>query len=359
MAQSASDEPPQASADFLRVAVRPGAAPALCWTNFLSADDMAVVLHEAQRLVRCPGGGCTHFIASGDTPVCQLESMAIAVATWHMSRCDNRCCTRGSDFGFGAEWWVQIREPNEPLSTHWDCDEYLKSETGEHIPPYVATVTYLTAVGAPTLVLPVAADSNGRAFAATAAPLSAFTSFPVRGKHLAFDGRLLHGAPYDGPVEEEEGAAADASPPSAAPLRVTILINLWIDHCPKGVERLPLPLVAAITGHREISIDDDDDDDEERQIARPPPPPAPPMIVGASASVAPPHHVPSLEDDAEWREFSIGSFHHQPVSLRPLDDLWTRPDESAHFLLYAPSELRLPADGDGVVGEADGGGSDA
>ena len=340
---SASGKAPQSS-DFLRTAVRPGASPALCWMNFLSDHDIDSVLYEAKRLVQCPGGGCTHFIASGESPVCQLESLAIAVATWHMARCDEDIGIDESNFG--AEWWVQVREPNEPLSTHWDCDEYLKSETGEHIPPYVATVSYLTGVGAPTLVLPVAADANGRAFAATAAPLRAYTSFPVRGKHLAFDGRLLHGAPFDDD-DEEEGAPADSCP-GALTLRVTILVNLWIAHHPKLVERLPRALVAAITGDGDVIIDDDDEG-EHAQIAHPPPPPVPPMTVGASASIAPPHHASSPQD-AAWREFSIGSFHHQPVSLRPLGDLWARPDESAHFLLYEASELQVPSDG---VGEAE------
>ena len=166
----------------------------------------------------------------------------------------------------GAEWWVQRRPlnlgPREGgIQLHWDCDEqWLR---WEHVPPLLATVSYVTSGGAPTLVLPVAAGVDGRAVLAASgatngggwfeacesihnphpplitrgvghqsdpdtSPTSvaqgdggvvsarvaqgdgravlaaggmaegwAVVSHPVAGKHLAFDGRLLHGAPAE------------------------------------------------------------------------------------------------------------------------------------------------------------------
>ena len=41
-------------------------------------------------------------------------------------------------------------------------------------------------------MLPAAADAHGRAV--RAGPSIGHLSYPVAGKHLAFDGRLLHGA---------------------------------------------------------------------------------------------------------------------------------------------------------------------
>ena len=49
---------------------------------------------------------------------------------------------------------------------------------------------------APAVVLPVAADVHGRGLTAERCD-GAFVSHPVDGKHLAFDGRLLHGALHD------------------------------------------------------------------------------------------------------------------------------------------------------------------
>ena len=54
-------------------------------------------------------------------------------------------------------WWVQVRTPGgQPsLNLHFDADEEHKNHAGEHIPPWLATVTYLGSRGAPTLILPV------------------------------------------------------------------------------------------------------------------------------------------------------------------------------------------------------------
>jgi hypothetical protein len=342
------------------MALASSAEAAACWDGFVaSEDDLADLMHESRRLLRCPGGGRTHFIALGESPSCRLECLALAVAEWH-------CQQRAIDLsGSGAEWWVQVREPFESLSIHWDCDECLKSETGRHISPLLATVTYLTSVGAPTVVLPVAADASGNAFPAFRAQLNAFASFPVRAKHLAFDGRLLHGALYDGPppAAEEAAEAVGAEP------RVTVLINLWVGRCPRLVGRLPAKLAAAIRSHTELSIELDDDEDEgmddeegaegadkekidagdacDAQSLRP-------VVVGASATAvystrATSTSGPECDQKQPWREFPIGSFHHPPVALRPLHDFWTRPgprDGAAHgaaaphFLRYADVQLR-------------------
>lgn len=59
----------------------------------------------------------------------------------------------------GAEWWVQRREEghheNLGMPFHWDKDEHMLDQKGEVICPAVSTVTYLTAHGAPTVVLEV------------------------------------------------------------------------------------------------------------------------------------------------------------------------------------------------------------
>lgn len=294
---------------------------AACWESFLSNDDIETLLRQAYTLVRQPGGGCTHYISDHDVPECFLEAFALAVVKWHMARLSVHL---GSDPTFGAEFWVQVRDPDEPLATHWDCDEYLKSDTGEHIPPFLASVTYLTSDGAPTAVLPVAADKDG---AAIPQGNTAFTSFPIRGKHLCFDGRLLHGAPYDGP--EDSCGSPDQHADHERRLRATILVNLWINHRPRRVDRLPADIVTALRAESAAVHDSH-----------------PWLIAVAACAVAArplrvpppdPHADPSLE--RPWREFPIGSFHHHPVRLRPLSDLWTRPIPNAHFLEYQGVEL--------------------
>ena len=111
-----------------------------------------------------------------------------------------------------------------------------------HVHPTLSTVTYLTAVGAPTLIL----NTRGTPTAATAAEvaaqvhgpvLSGGLSYPRVGEHIAFDGAKLHGA-----VPCRGGEAPSGT------RRVTFLVNLWLHHRPFGVERLPAPLAATLRG---------------------------------------------------------------------------------------------------------------
>ena len=115
----------------------------------------------------------------------------------------------------GAEWWVQARDLDDPMGVHFDCDEELKGSTGEHLPPFLATVTYLTSAGTPTVILPVAADARGHGVCAPPDSRAdgndaCYASFPVVGKHLAFDGRLLHGTLHGAPPGESPSDARDA-----------------------------------------------------------------------------------------------------------------------------------------------------
>ena len=54
-------------------------------------------------------------------------------------------------------------------------------------------------------------------------------SFPESGKHIAFDGRMLHGAP------EELAKSA----PERGYLRVSFLVNVWLGYKPRGIVDFP------------------------------------------------------------------------------------------------------------------------
>ena len=188
------------AAAWLHATSRP--ATARCWIESMTVADINTVLAEAKALVSLPGGGWTHWMEAEDKARCALESLVLAIMRFHLSH--QQTAMHATAGPVGVEYWIQVRAPDEPMSMHWDCDEERKGKTDVHVPPYLATVTYLTSVGAPTLVLPIAADERGQAYGlqraasgAGSALLDAYASFPVAGKHLAFDGRLLHGAPWD------------------------------------------------------------------------------------------------------------------------------------------------------------------
>jgi len=126
----------------------------------------------------------------------------------------------------GAEWWVQLRPSPETgrysmhalpnncdsddnaselertgITFHWDKDEDLRLLCGgtTYVHPHLSTVTYFTAIGAPTLVAEGFRIHNltGEWRPPETADAAAFLSWPHTGKHLSFDGRYLHAAPSD------------------------------------------------------------------------------------------------------------------------------------------------------------------
>ena len=210
---------PLAAAAWLRGADRP--CVVRCWRSALSHAACDVLAADARLLIADPDDG-TFWLDRGDAPRCRLEQLAADVLRFHA----------GSDADAGAEWWVQARPlgagERSSINLHWDKDESLSRRMGEHAPPFLSTVTYCGDDGAPTLVLPLEADERGHALLPDGGG-DAYVSYPAVGKHLAFDGRLLHCAP------QQLARSADAS----GGIRITLLVNVWRRHRPWGLRRLP------------------------------------------------------------------------------------------------------------------------
>ena len=98
-------------------------------------------------------------------------------------------------------------------------------------------------------------------------------SHPVAGKHVAFDERFLHGVVQEerasrtrriaprmfgteeaGPPRTEAGPSGrhrkldEGSVDEPPPSRVTFLVNVWLNHRPKGVKPLPDRVAGALRG---------------------------------------------------------------------------------------------------------------
>ena len=189
----------------------------------------------------------------------------------------------------GAEFWAQVRRPGnarESIGLHWDKDEFFYADCAMFVHPQLSTVTYLTDHGAPTFVVdgctPQAldracasapggtdsasgADGAGSVAGAVAAVAEGLhASFPRVGKHVVFDGQLLHGAPAAWDAAGQAAApaaapAASAAPAVAAPAmavpssggsaapRVTFLVNVWLNHQPLRVRPLPKKKAALLS----------------------------------------------------------------------------------------------------------------
>jgi hypothetical protein len=165
-------------------------------------------------------------------PRCALERLALDIFQIHTQGLEP-----GTHFDLersGADWWTLVLDTSKSGCSSWnhdgskgvhgnaedaddddaddDDDDDGDDEVGMHfdadyglehqlphymVHPRVATVTYLSNVGVPTLVLnrksPPPTDVEKMTLNG---PVDkGWLSYPMTGKHIAFDGRLLHGAP--------------------------------------------------------------------------------------------------------------------------------------------------------------------
>ena len=204
-----------------------GLALSGCRSRFATAAVAAALppLFRDCELVDGPKLPDTFWLAAEATPTTRLEQLALAVFDAHTSGCRSFDRARS-----GAEWWVQLRDPAGPrpgVGPHWDKDENLRRDFGIFAHPQLSTVTYLTSGGAPTVVLSQRIGQDG-GMVGDGAISEATVSQPVAGKHLAFDGRLLH-------LVAPELTAAPAEPGN----RCTFLVNIWLHHKPRGLRPLP------------------------------------------------------------------------------------------------------------------------
>ncbi|KAL9182651.1 hypothetical protein ACHAXT_013303 [Thalassiosira profunda] len=141
----------------------------------------------------------------------------------------------------GAEWWVQVKPPGTskaPVDLHYDKDEVLAEKFGLGSFPTLSTVTYLTESkdNQPTVVFP-----HGYHDEEEGEMEAMLVSRARRGKHLVFDGRLLHGAPghpaLRGRFNARENPGDEGE--EERTLRVTFLVNIWRTGRPAGVDVLP------------------------------------------------------------------------------------------------------------------------
>lgn len=145
---------------------------------------------------------------------------------------------------------------------HFDADYGLEEQLPTHtLHPRVATVTYFSDIGVPTLILdkrpPLPNDPEKQSL--NGSINKAWLSHPRMGKHIAFDGRLLHGAPGEYLPSMPSSRQDDEYEPKAKKLkladdtiamngkRITLLVNIWLNHCPLESEPLDDELVDKMT----------------------------------------------------------------------------------------------------------------
>ena len=169
--------------------------------------------------------GSTYFICSSTPPRCRLEQLALDIFHFH---------TKSSSFDAstsGCEWWTQVVDRQDDIGFHWDRDYGHEEGTGENLYPQLATVTYLTDRGGPTVIINKAGclkSGDNHSGSANRAILSK----PLIGKHIKFDGRLLHAAPSNLIPDNKSDRKEKTQ-------RITFLVNIWLNHIPR--KAVPYP----------------------------------------------------------------------------------------------------------------------
>ena len=180
-------------------------------------------------------------VVANETPRCNLEKIALSIFQYHTSGAKFDPCNSG------AEWWTLYLEHDDDVGFHWDRDYGLEDEFDKLVHPQLATVTYMSNVGGPTVVLDMPGNIQQQGYESY--PLSScIISKPVVGKHMVFDGLLLHGAPSDlhntddietssdedtiCTSENEENIPIQGATPAISNPRVTFLVNVWLNHIP-------------------------------------------------------------------------------------------------------------------------------
>ena len=173
------------------------------------------------------------------------------------------------------------------LGFHWDENygENQESESGRTTAkitrrnklPWISTVSYMSDLGAPTVAVPVSPFDIEQSLPKSKEHFEndenelivseGYVSFPKIGKHMAFNGHYLHGVPAElvdeegAPLRNFDGAGAMVKSENKPYLRVTFLVNIWINTGPPN-SVLPNSLLAPIICKSVNSNENDSDMDE-------------------------------------------------------------------------------------------------
>ena len=261
--------------------------------HFLRQDATLVFTARTRDDHQAYSAGTTYFWPCRMPPRCALEALVQSIFECHTRDLDPAVYVPEES---GAEWWTLVlddeeedeekQSPNnnddddtssvegDEVGLHFDADYGLEDQVPNlMLHPRLATVTYLTDYGSPTVIWdqksPPMSDVNKTTLHGSVVRRG-WLSHPVTGKHLAFDGRLLHGAPatffparhkkttispphatsptkpgseVTEPIAKRQKVSDNAAENNnnnhaTDTRRVTLLVNIWLNHCPLDAEPL-------------------------------------------------------------------------------------------------------------------------
>lgn len=202
-----------------------------CWDDALAAEKLPRLFQDAKALWDLHGGekgsAQTFWLGHKMKPRCLLEATALQIAEFHME---------GAAFR-GVEFWTRWHGSDEKVDKqlnefHTDNDVVAFHSKGLWTHPAIATATYLTSVGAPLVICQI--DNSG-GDSVSCSGLS--VCFPVAGRHVAFEGSLLHGVPADKDIPAAKAHERRRGHQRIAG-RLSLLVNMWLGHKPHSRKQL-------------------------------------------------------------------------------------------------------------------------
>ncbi|CAD7949519.1 unnamed protein product [Amoebophrya sp. A120] len=133
----------------------------------------------------------------------------------------------------GAEYWAVVlddkeKEDSDNVDLHFDKDYILEEDHKVNLHPLFGSVLYLTNHGAPTVVtaqreeyMPAITFNLSPEKGLDSNENMCVVSYPRAGKHVVFDGQLLHFA--DGSLAQQKAENRK---------RIALLVNIWVGHRP-------------------------------------------------------------------------------------------------------------------------------
>ncbi len=202
--------------------------PFASFPQLLSEEARAALCAECEELFSAKakgkdGGAYSEgqtFWVSADTaaPRSVVEAFALNVFDLHTR---GMLCDRSRS---GSEYWPLLIDGDSDVGAHFDKD-YGAEDHGRHLYPFAGTVTYLSGSDAsPTLFFVCREEELLKSVT------EGFLSRVAPGKHVRFDGRLLHAASSE--LSRPRGEAKRQK-------RVTLLVNVWLDHRPSDAVIAP------------------------------------------------------------------------------------------------------------------------
>lgn len=243
--------------------------------------------------------GATFFCPCNMEPRCALEALALSIFKKHTQHLEKGVVIPEMS---GAEWWTLVldvederkrvsdgdekknssenedeEEEDNEVGLHFDADYGLEDQCPNLLlHPRLATVTYLTDFGAPTVVLdkrsPPPNDPEKKTLEGNIR--KGWLSHPKIGKHIAFDGRLLHGAPATFFNSGDKEMTTSSEPPNKKTKqdrkRITFMVNVWVNHCPLDAELLDDDVCLQLkTPLNAINSDDSEADKTKKEFSSP------------------------------------------------------------------------------------------